>query len=91
MDTGSLFLVVIGGMYSAISFGTLPGEGDATGYSMVYLRHPYYFHLGLIAVVVGFIWQLWDNLTRVHKLSERKVFWSLTVAGISLLILALGA
>jgi hypothetical protein len=90
-DTLALFLVSVGGVLAAVAIGVLPEGGTTNGYSFVYLKYPVLLREGLIAVVLGFIIQLSDNLTRVHKLGGRRISLLLIFLWISLTIMALFA
>ena len=88
-DTFSLVMFVVGGMMASISLGTVSGGVVTNGYAAVYLKHPIYLHLGLAAIVFGFVNQFADNLTTTHKLTGRGVSWLVRITFISLIILAL--
>lgn len=80
-DTFGLFLVVGGSLLAAMAIGEFPGHSrigtDSGEYSIIVMKHPVWLKLGLIAVVVGFIVQLSDNLMTVHKLGGKRLYWAL--------------
>jgi hypothetical protein len=89
-DTLSLVLISVGGLLVSVAVGELPnGMVVEGGYNFVYLKHPLTLKIGLIAIVVGFTQQLWENLVKVHGIGRRILFWPMTAVATSLMILVL--
>lgn len=60
-----LILNVIGTLFIAFSMGRFPKEfggstvgSDGKEYHFVYLTHPYWFNLGIMPIVIGFLLQI---------------------------------
>ncbi len=85
-DTMALFLVVGGSISVAVSIGTLSGGGSFAGHPIIYLKHPITLYIGLVGIVFGFITQLSENLREAHKLRGKKIFVSLTILFIYLIL-----
>lgn len=88
-DTLALFFIAGGSLTAAVSIGTLPGSGSYLGQSFVYMKHPVYLHIGLLAIVIGFVLQLYDNLTKTHKLGEKKAYVLASVVFVYLILYVL--
>src|ERR1035437_9988676 len=86
LDTLASFMLFGGSLLSAVSLGVLKNGGTTQGYNFIYLKHPFYFELGLLAMSVGFVFQLLDNLTIKHKLPEKKAYKFIAVVFIYLII-----
>lgn len=86
-DTIYLILLVGGSLLMAFGVGDLPRGGTTNGYSFAYLKHPFLLQVGLVATVVGFVGQLWENLSKTHGVHKKYLSWPLAIIFILLLLL----